>query len=127
MRLIKLLMISSLTIFIIGCGSNSSGDSSNATGTTSDLQTNFVQTMQAKCYGCHANGGSSGGFDFADDINAMKDAGYLVSGSLQDSYLYQKIKANGTLTSGVRMPTTGNYLSETEIQYVEDFITDGLE
>jgi hypothetical protein len=77
------------------------------------------------CLGCH---GSSGGLTITfDNIVSVTDSGtglsYIEPGSAQDSYLWHKI--NGTQStvggSGSKM---GN-ISQTELDYIELWITEG--
>lgn len=98
-----------------------------------DVQSIF--TSSCAFSGCHVGAGASSGLNLSAgnaygeivNGNAVQSTNPLISpGSLELSYLYQKIAPNGNRV-GSRMPLSGGALSQTEIDTIATWILEGAE
>ena len=128
-----------LLISVSACGGGSGGGTTNnpPPPTTfnpvfSEVQAN-VFTPNCATSGCHAGAGAPLGLRL-DDANSFGllvdvDSGQVSSikrvapGDPNNSYLVQKLE--GTATVGQRMPLNGTPLSQTSINTIRQWITDG--
>lgn len=115
--------------FLMSCHiyENKTLNSSTSTGTALDAQTILIN----KCIGCHSSGEmgeQNSNFADAGNFADMKtitgsNGMYLVDpGNPLNSLIYIKVRAESSGRPGARMPFSGGYLSDSEIETIRAWI-----
>ena len=96
------------------------GDNSSCVNYSTEIKPLF----DTKCTVCH---GSSGGLNLGSYSTLMSGGNsgvVVISENGSGSYLIKKLRGAETI-SGLRMPKTGGYLDESDIQLIETWIDEG--
>lgn len=111
-----------------------SGDATELEATLSSIEENIL-TPNCATSGCHAGSGQAGlvleaGSGFANLVgvsSTQSDLNRVEAGDPEASYLVHKLEGTQSSVggSGVRMPKGASALSDTEIQAIRDWITNG--
>ena len=75
-----------------------------------------LKIFEGKCFRCHANGVSKGGFGEMEDLEKLKNSFYVDLDAPENSYLYEIIE------SGEMPPNPRERLTEEELSYVLEWI-----
>ncbi|MEO1272894.1 MAG: c-type cytochrome domain-containing protein, partial [Myxococcota bacterium] len=87
--------------------------------------------LDARCTGCHTNGGRSGGLNFDDfeaamiNVQARPGLDYIEPGDSDGSFLIQKLEGTQGAGNGSRMPI-GGVMPPEDIALIRDFIDNTL-
>jgi len=137
--------ISSFSVLLIcaACGGSTATDDAGANDTTLEATLSSIQenifTPSCASSGCHSNTSASAGLSLAEGESfdalvgvASTEAATLnrvTAGDPDASYLIHKLEGTqvGVGGSGSRMPASGSFLSDEEVQVIRDWITAGAE
>jgi hypothetical protein len=86
------------------------------------IEQTVVDILRVNCGNCHIGTGSSGGFDYVDDIDRLIESGLIIPGSREDSPIYARMAEQTMPPASVEQrPTPG------QIDLVGFFIDERLE
>jgi hypothetical protein len=75
-----------------------------------------IKIFEGKCFRCHANGVSKGGFGEMEDLEKLKNSFYVDLDAPENSYLYEIVEL------GEMPPNPRERLTEEELSYVLEWI-----
>lgn len=78
-------------------------------GSSGGYNQEVFSIVSSRCYECHANGNSEGGFGYIDDVNLMVESSQINPANPSESKMYKKIMGTDT---GAKMPWGGPYLNK---------------
>jgi uncharacterized membrane protein len=78
-------------------------------GSSGGYNQEVFSIVSSRCYECHANGNSEGGFNYIDDVDLMVASSQINPANPSESKMYKKIMGTDT---GAKMPWGGPYLNK---------------